>query len=237
MAAFFALLISLISLTLMIIILVRFKKLFSTDAIIEKTKSQMNRVIIDVNNHANRDLELINESTRRIKALMNDADKKMEEFREASQLLRDAIAEAEKTSARNSGKIVYVENERLSEIKPVGQKTKKNPYINPDASYAIKKNEPAQQRSLFDEPEEQTILKDETIITEDGAAYKEVPLIITKIYDDKKEASASAGNENNSARSLKDKVERLFKQGMQIDDIAAELSCSTSEVQFIIDML
>lgn len=237
MAAFFALLISLISLTLMIIILVRFKKLFSTDAIIEKTKNQMNRVIIDVNNHANRDLELLNESTRRIKTLINEADKKMEEFREASQLLRDTIAEAEKTSARNSGKIVYVENERLSEIKPVGQKNIKNPYVDPDATYTIKNKEPAQQRSLFDEPEENSILKDETVITQDGAAYKEVPLIITKIYDDKKETTSSSGAVNNSARSLKDKVEKLFRQGMQIDDIAAELSCSTSEVQFIIDML
>ena len=37
-------------------------------------------------------------------------------------------------------------------------------------------------------------------------------------------------------RTPEDKVERLFNQGMQIEDIAAELSCSTSEVQFIIDM-
>ena len=187
MAAYIALFISLVSLILMIVILVRFKKLFSTDSIIEKTKSQMNRVIIDVNNHANRDLELLNESTRRIKALLNDADKKMESFREASELLRGTIAEAEK-------------------IKP-----------------------------------------------------KEVPLKIMKIYDDKaKESPAPAVQQElftskpesfpvrpqpaprqaaSQTKSLKDKVERLFNQGMQIDDIAAELSCSTSEVQFIIDML
>ena len=62
MAAYIALFFSLVSLILMIVILIRFKKLFSTDAIIEKTKAQMNRVIMDVNNNANRDLELINES-------------------------------------------------------------------------------------------------------------------------------------------------------------------------------
>ena len=61
MAAWIALFISLVSLILMIVILIRFKKLFSTDAIIEKTKAQMNRVIKDVNGNANRDLELINE--------------------------------------------------------------------------------------------------------------------------------------------------------------------------------
>ena len=61
MATYIALFISLVSLILMIVILVRFNKLFSSDSIIEKTKSQMNRVITDVNANANRDMELINE--------------------------------------------------------------------------------------------------------------------------------------------------------------------------------
>ena len=68
-----------------------------------------------------------------------------------------------------------------------------------------------------------------------------MPLIITKVYDDKlglvkNQQEAKAAQSQLSDRSLAEKVEKLFKQGMQIDDIAAELSCSTSEVQFIIDM-
>ena len=235
MAAYIALFIALVSLILMIVILVRFKKLFSTDAIIEKTKSQMNRVIMDVNNNANRDLELINESSRRLRALLNEADKKMESFREATQLLRDTIAEAEKAGKGRAVKTAFVENERFAEIKPVGQKTKKNPYIDPDASYKVNKNASVQQGSLFDEPEEKSILKDETVITPDGAAYKEVPLIVTKVYDDSKDAVKNQASNSNS--SLKEKVEKLFNQGMQVDDIAQELSCPASEVQFIIDMI
>ena len=234
MAAYIALFIALVSLILMIVILVRFKKLFSTDAIIEKTKSQMNRVIMDVNNNANRDLELINESSRRLRALLNEADKKMESFREATQL-RDTIAEAEKAGKGRAVKTAFVENERFAEIKPVGQKTKKNPYIDPDASYKVNKNASVQQGSLFDEPEEKSILKDETVITPDGAAYKEVPLIVTKVYDDSKDAVKNQTSNSNS--SLKEKVEKLFNQGMQVDDIAQELSCPASEVQFIIDMI
>lgn len=234
MATYIALFLSLVSLLLMIIILVRFKKLFSTDSIIDKTKSQMNRVIMDVNNNANRDLELINESSRRLRALLNEADKKMENFKEATQLLRNSIAEAEKTS----------------------QKPKKSVYIDPDASYTVtntvNRNAPAQQGSLFDDAEEsapketpkaqKSILKDETVVTPDGAAYKEVPLIITKVYDEKMnivktQQEAKTIQSQTSDRNLKDKVEKLFRQGMQIDDIAAELSCPASEVQFIIDML
>lgn len=234
MATYIALFLSLVSLLLMIIILVRFKKLFSTDSIIDKTKSQMNRVIMDVNNNANRDLELINESSRRLRALLNEADKKMENFKEATQLLRNSIAEAEKA----------------------GQKPKKSVYIDPDASYTVtntvNRNAPAHQGSLFDDAEEsapkespktqKSILKDETVVTPDGAAYKEVPLIITKVYDEKMnivktQQEAKTIQSQTSDRNLKDKVEKLFRQGMQIDDIAAELSCPASEVQFIIDML
>lgn len=240
MAAYIAIFLSLVSIILMVIILIRFKKLFSTDAIIDKTKSQMNRVIMDVNYNAKRDLELLNESSRRLRSLLEDADKKMEEFSEAAQLLRNLLAEAEKAGASNSGKIVYVESKKPAVVEPkteeVKTKTKANPYIDPNAAYRVRNIPPAAgtQQSLFDEvekeEEQKSILKDETLVTPDGAAYKEVPLIITKVYDDKVASPKSN-------RSLKENVERLFNQGMQIDDIATELSCSTSEVQFIIDML
>ena len=230
MAAYIALFFALVSLILLILILIRFKKLFSTDSIIEKTKAQMNRVIMDVNNNANRDIELINESSRRLRALLNEADKKMENFREATQLLRDTIAEAEKTGH------------------PHHSSVSTRPSIDPDASYRVRSVPPASgiQQSLFDEVEKtqetKSILKDETIITNDGAAYKEVPLINTKVYDDKigivqKQKEAQNLQKQASDRSLKEKVEKLFNQGMQIETIAQELSCPASEVQFIIDML
>ena len=235
MAAYIALFISLVSLILMIIIIIRFKKLFSTDAIIDKTKSQMNRVIMDVNNNANRDIELINETSRRLRALLNESDIKMEHFREAMQLLRDTIAEAEKNGSSS-------------------HRTKKTDYVDPDASFRLTDKAPSKQGSLFDDPpqkESKSILKDETVLTPDGAAYKEVPLIVTKVYDEepaaKKHDLERPASEKpdykpqfkipKSDPSLKDKVEKLFHQGMQIDDIAMELSCPSSEVQFIIDML
>ena len=238
MAAYIAIFLSLVSIILMVIILIRFKKLFSTDSIIDKTKAQMNRVIMDVNYNAKRDLELLNESSRRLRSLLEDADKKMEEFSEAAQLLRNLLAEAEKVAGSNSGKIVYVEAQKTVEPKKEVSKSKpkQNPYIDPNAAYRVRNIPPAagSQQSLFDEVEneedQKSILKDETLVTPEGAAYKEVPLIITKVYDDKV-------TNQKSNRSLKENVERLFNQGMQIDDIATELSCSTSEVQFIIDML
>ncbi len=230
MATYIALFISLVSLILMIVILIRFKKLFSTDSIIDKTKAQMNRVIMDVNANANRDMELINESSRRLRALLNEADKKMENFKEAVQLLHNTIAEAEKSSHQHHASVTS------------------RTTIDPDESYRVRTvpSAPGIQQSLFDEvdkeAEKRSIIKDETIITNDGAAYKEVPLINTRVYDDKiglvkKQKEAQDFQNQNSDKSLKEKVEKLFNQGMKIDDIAQELSCPVSEVQFIIDML
>ena len=42
MLAYIAIFLSTISITLMVIILIKFKKIFTTDKIIEKTKNQMN---------------------------------------------------------------------------------------------------------------------------------------------------------------------------------------------------
>lgn len=229
MLAIIAIILSSISIVLMTVILVRFKKLFSTDSIIEKTKNQMNRVIIDVNSNANRDIELINEATKRTRALLNDSDKKMENFKEATQRLRDMIAEAEKITSNSNKKLVLLHEDRLPDIKPVGKKGNGNSYIDPDASYRLNSfSSTDSQKSLFDDVETE-IIKDETKITPEGAAYKEVPLIITKIYDDTKT--------NKSTKSLKERVEKLFNEGMKVEDIATELSCSISEVQFIIEML
>ena len=236
MAAYIALFFSLVSLILMIVILVRFKKLFSTDSIIEKTKSQMNRVITDVNANANRDMELINEASRRLRALLNEADKKMETFKEATQLLHNTIAEAEKAGRSH--------HSAASTVSTVAARSA----IDPDASYRVRTvpQTPGVQQSLFDdvekEEEKKSILKDETIVTKDGAAFKEVPVINATNYDEKmallkRQKDAQEQLNQKSDRSLKEKVERLFNQGMQIDDIAQELSCPASEVQFIIDML
>ncbi len=191
----------------------------------------MNRMIIDVNNNANRDIELINEATKRTKALINEANRTMESFKDATQRLRDMIAETDKLSSKSKRNVIF-ENSPLAEIPPAGTKrVTKNPYIDPNNSYQVVKKE-NDQPSLFDENiSSGSILKDETKVTPEGAAYKEVPLIITKVFNDKPADSKIP------AKALPEKVEKLFKSGMNVEEIAAELSCSISEVEFIIDML
>lgn len=228
-----ALFFSIVSVLIMIIILFKFKKLFSTDSIIEKTRDRMNKLIADINRNANNDIELLNESTRRIRVLLKDADEKMQCFNEATERLREMIAETEKVSKKSKAKKI-AESPIYSEIpkKNVQDKTKlkNHPYeknfIDPNSSYEVTNNESL--GSLFDEND--LVLKDETKVTAEGAAYKEVPLIITKVYDDNVALNANSDN------SLGTKVSRMYANGMTVEEIALELDCSTSEVQFIIDM-
>ena len=229
-----ALFFSIISVLIMIIILFKFKKLFSTDSIIEKTRDRMNKLIADINRNANNDIELLNESTRRIRVLLKDADEKMQSFNEATERLREMIAETEKVSKKSKIKRI-AESEIYSDAqkKSVQEKNKQKKnvphektFIDPNSSYEVTNNESL--GALFDEND--LVLKDETKVTAEGAAYKEVPLIITKVYDDNVALNANSDN------SLGTKVSRMYANGMTVDEIALELDCSTSEVQFIIDM-
>lgn len=255
MASTIAIFLSLVTITLLSIILIRFKKIFSTDNIIEKTKLYMDKMIKDINSQANRDLDLVRESSNRLKALLNESEHKMELFREATNRLRDMIAEAERIN--QIAGTAYVENKNLSGIKPVRKpSSSKRSYeritdIDPDASYEISK---PQQRSLFDTDDAlgneapKSILKDETTVTQDGAAYKKVPLIITDVYDEEPKsrpksenykapkAGFSQSSSFSAGSNFSERVWKLFNSGYQVEQIATELSCSVTEVQLIIDM-
>ena len=229
-----ALFFSIISVLIMIIILFKFKKLFSTDSIIEKTRERMNKLIADINRNANNDIELLNESTRRIRVLLKDADEKMQSFNEATERLREMIAETEKVSKKSKIKriaesAIYSDAQKKSVQEKSKQKKNvphEKTFIDPNSSYEVTNNESL--GALFDEND--LVLKDETKVTAEGAAYKEVPLIITKVYDDNVALNANSDN------SLGTKVSRMYANGMTVEEIALELDCSTSEVQFIIDM-
>lgn len=211
MLASFAIIISLLCMVLMFTILVRFKKLFSTESIIEKTKIQMNKIISDINNNANRDIELINSSSRRLRELLKNSEEEMKNLKEATNLLRNMIANVEQNKKEENSitTLRYFDEEELK------------PKIDPNASYTVNT--------------ENDFLRDETKVTTDGTAYKEVPLIITKVYDGKLNQVPKIKSEVQN-NSLADKVERFFTQGYSAEEIAEKLSCSISEVQFIIDM-
>lgn len=280
----FVLSFTVINIALWVILLIRFKKLFSTDSIIEKTRSQMNQMVSDIDKTTDRNMFLVRESEKRIKDELAEADKKMELFKEATDRLRDMIAEADKINKiSNKSKSLYqdfnktsfgaengsfakgasakIANANAANIEKKAassysrEKNRKlEAQIDPDASYEL-----SSQGDLFSS-DESSIIKNETTVTQDGAAYREVPLIITKVYDETASQSQTQSqtqnptqnptqnqtyvqsqthfqNQSSSRHSLSEQVKQLFEQGYKAEEIAAQLSCSVTEAQFIIDMI
>ena len=217
---FFSISVLTLNLILWIVFLIRFKKLFSTDKIIEKTEQTVNHFIKEIDMAADRYTYLAKETTKRIQNMLDEADRKMELFQEATNRLRDMIAEADKINK--------------------GQKYTIKPVVDPDSAYEINlKNSKPEQGNLFENTDTyspaskpKTIQKNETIVTQDGAAYREIPLVITKVYDEKPHKLT----DEEKKKKMPELVRKMFREGAEAEEIAANLNCSITEVQFIIDM-
>lgn len=233
--------ICIINIILWVIFLVRFKKLFSTDKIINTTTEKMNKLVMEIDKATERNIFLTDASEKKIQKLLNEADKNMELFKEANKRLRDMISEAEKVSKRNEIRSPIYEPVReviREEIRPqpkTERVVKKNidaylqnsrKAIEPESTFKLVDSV---QQDLFEE-NKVDITDTVTKITEDGAAYKEVPLIITRVYDEKPVPK------ENKKKNLTKAVQELYNNGLTVTQIANELSCSITEVQLIIDM-
>ena len=210
---FFVISVLFVNLILWAIMLIRFKRLFSTDKIIEKTEQKLNHLIKEIDMAADRDTYLAKETSKRIKKEIEEAERKMELFQEATNRLRDMIAEADKINK--------------------GQKYTIKPAVDPDAAYEITmNNKKPEQGNLFEQNNDTySNLRDKKSI--DGAAVQEVPLIITKVFDEHPDKMTDAEKKKNLSMN----VRRLFSEGLSADEISKKLNCSITEVQFIIDLL
>lgn len=234
MAAYIAIFLSLICIVLLSIIIIKFKKLFSTEAIIEKTKNQMNKIIADINQNANMDIELINNATKRIRDLMKESEQHMSEFQEAARILRDLISKV-----KTDDKVDFVNNPIYMDSLGLGVNDSKeniNFNSNPDDNIKNKNNNKTNnfaanaykmnQQSLFDHTDDE-INKDNSNETVENNKLNLIPKIITNIIPDSQE---------NVKLTLDERVRKLHASGMDVDEIARKLKCSTAEVQFIIEM-
>lgn len=232
---------------LWIIFLIRFKRLFSTDKVVEKTADKINKMIKNIDEATERDLYLSGEAEKRINQSIEETQKKIELFKEASQRLKDMIAEADRINKiSNQSSSLFQDFNKInnkSAIKNVNEYLKNKPKSQPkveisaDSAYELTASN---QPDLFseDNSSSKNAWKDETILTADGAAYKEVPLVITKVYDDEYVTSDEHPKPQleNAKRNLTKKIRQLLEQDYTVEQIASELSCSETEVEMIIDM-
>ncbi len=218
----FVVTVGIINIVLWIIFLAKFKKLFSTDDVISKTRSEMNNMIMDMNRNTERDINLIDDRTQKLKLVIAEADRHIalaraeEENRASAQELRTAV---NRTPA--------VERRAVDTYKraAVGEKPR------PEASYEVTDTgirAAGVQKSLFDETAKAVDTQAKVVVQEDGAAYAEVPVITPKVFFSETPVTPK--------KDFTKQVTDLAATGLTVEQIAKELSCSLSEVQMVLDM-
>ena len=206
------------------VFIVRFKRLFSADDVIEKTRAEMDDMIRDINNNTVRAIDIIDDRKKQLNRLIEEADRRIalarsEEAKKISvTALRDtpdkkAVSEVSRRAANT-----YKKNALRS--RPA-----------PDASYAVTGEGEAiseRQHSLFDDRQEEVRTKTEMNVMRDGTSYAKVPVIKPDVYFSETPIVPK--------KNFTKQVLEMAEMGLAIEQIAKQLSCSKTEVQMILDM-
>lgn len=217
----FVVTIGIINIILWIVFLVKFKKLFSTDEIIAETRTEMNNMIMDMNRNTERDINLIDDRTQKLKLVIAEADRHIalaraeEEKRASVHELHNAVNRAPAAERRAAD--TY---KRASAAKPRAE-----------AAYEVTDTgirAAGVQKSLFDENAKTSATQTEVVVQEDGTAYAEVPVITPKVFFSETPVTPK--------KDFNKQVTDLAAAGLTVEQIAKKLSCSLSEVQMVLDM-
>ena len=231
---FLIVILCLFNISLWIVFVVRFKKLFNTDSIIENTKESVNKILIDLNNNTTRNINLIEDRISKLKILLAEADKKIKLLSE--QELGNAALKDFRNQVSSNSKTSYVAKHIADSYGK--NKAKKNNSISAESSVVLTKTgenavekQSFAQNTLFSEDENSEKMIDTTAtvnVTGTGASYAEIPVIAPKVFVSDKPVSTKNG--------LKQQIVDMFEKGYEIEQIASELSCSPLEVQFALTL-
>ncbi|EPF27079.1 hypothetical protein HMPREF1221_00662 [Treponema socranskii subsp. paredis ATCC 35535] len=213
-----------INVALWIVFIVRFKRLFSVDDVIEKARAEMDNILRDINNNTVRAIDIIEDRKKQLDRLIEEADRRIalaqsEEVKKKSlSALRDTLEK--KTVPEVSRRAANTYKKNVPRSRP-----------SPDASYAVTGEGEAlseMQHSLFDDKQKEVSTKAEMNVMGDGSSYAKVPVIKPDVYF----SETPVVPKKNFAKQ----VLEMSEMGLTIEQIAKQLSCSKTEVQMILDM-
>lgn len=237
MVLFFSVAFTFINIVLWIVMLVKFRKLFSTDDIITRTRKEMNSLVRDINNNASRNIDLLENRIEKLRALIGEADKKISliEGELAKQNTAAALQHQIKPSHKKAS-IGKTPAQRAVEKYKVAAGTKfSHESYELTAEGEAYRNDFSEQGSLFvqstqaDSMAQNKLPETQVTVSEDGAATAQVPVILPKIYFAEDQITASK-------KSFDETVLELYDNGYSVEEISKKLSCSTTEVLFVIDL-
>lgn len=232
-----------LNISLWIVFFSKFRNLFSTDDIIASTREEMERMISDINHNAGRNIEIIEDRIRQLKAVIAEADRHIETARLEIEKQKEAIAYQKKIeTVRKTG-------QGTNQIRSADQYMKNMPQNNPilysDISTGLQSvnvyeltpegsrhaKQPLQ-GDLFAQAEQDAkeghIPQTEFTVESDGSSHASIPLIGGNV--------AYADEPVKPQRDFRDMVKDLHFVGHSVEEIARELNRSTTEVQLVLDM-
>lgn len=187
---YFVLFVIVLNLLLWGVMLFRFKKLFTTDDVIEKTRGKLNLMLKDLNASAERNVMIINDKISKLDSLLKEADKKI--------MLLDNI------HSRNEALEEF--NKKVNEIHSLVNQAKNKEFATSPKSEVQKTTQSEKPPFVELAPATFYVEEDETV---------DLP---------------SSDNE------LKKNILALFDIDYSVEEIAKELNCSVTEVEFVLTL-
>ena len=209
-----------------LIFALRFKKIFSTDDILNRTRTELNEMLNDINRNADRNITLIDERLRQLKAVSAEADRHLE-------ILKKELAKVESTQAFQ---------EKLAAVtKPQNSLHKKNRVTSTPAStqgasisgrytqgdlFITKK---VQEELSKDRVKEKTDVPSAQQQEEHSERIRLIPIVEPEIFATEKMTEVQV------KKDFKTQVRELYNLGETPENIAVMLGRSVPEVKFSLE--
>lgn len=228
-----------LNIVLWIYFLSKYRKFFSTDEILESTREELDKMIADVNRNAGRNIDIIDDRIKRLKAAVAEADRHIafaqSELDKQKNLaaFHQKIGSSEK--AQDSGNLrkrVSDKYKRNTSRQPSTQSHQNDSYNLTAQGENYVKNESYGQAGLFDH-----IQNEGEIVSDSGTIFsvEREDLSVTKVPVIGPNV-AYADNPVEPKKSFREMVHDLNLVGHSVEEIAMELGRSTTEVQMVLDM-
>ena len=230
---FLAVAFCIVNIALWVVFLSRFKKLFTTDNILENYRKELRNMTEDIDRHANRTISLIENTEKELRALIAEADRHV------------ALARSELEKQQQS----QIFQQRLAASRPVSAKGRQSPqqraagmYLkeSADSSYTLTaagQRQVSVQGTLFEDvspeeeaaaPQKRPLAPNTFTVARDGSSYASVPVFAPNV--------SFSDNPIRPKKDFASQVRELSQQGASVEEIAHALERTTTEVQFVLDM-
>lgn len=205
----------------------KFKKLFSTDEIIESAKEDMNHIVEDINRNTSRDITLIDDKIRELRSVIAEADRHVSIAR--NELEKQSNTDVFKSRINNAQQVVKSQ----SPVKNAADRyLHSSAGIQPEMEFSVT-NEGMRHvdQIQVNNSQNDTIVSPsgtQFTVERDGSSYASVPVIGPDIKFAEKPILQKA--------DFNSQVVELYQKGFDVSQIASHLKRTTTEVQFALDM-